>query len=79
MPPLRVPVPISLAPLLKVTVSPSGGVPREELTTAVKLTSCPNCEGEPEVATDVEVFAGSFFTTWWTVFEILPWSLPSPE
>jgi hypothetical protein len=62
-PPLSVPVPIGLPPLVKFTVSPSAGVPKVEVTVAVKVTSCPNFEGVPDVMREVTVLAGNFFTT----------------
>jgi hypothetical protein len=62
-PPLRVPVPIPVVPLLKVTLSPSGGVPKVELTVAVKVRVWPSFDGVPEVISDVVVLAGSFLTT----------------
>ena len=40
-PPLNVPVPSTVEPCLNRTVSPSGGAPRPEVTTAVKVTACP--------------------------------------
>ena len=40
-PPLNVPVPSSVFPFMNETVSPSGGAPRPEVTTAVKVTACP--------------------------------------
>lgn len=40
-PPLKVPVPSAVVPFINVTVSPFGGVPALEETTAVKVTDCP--------------------------------------
>ena len=40
-PPLNVPVPRTVVPFLNVTVSPSGGAPALDVTTAVKVTACP--------------------------------------
>jgi hypothetical protein len=39
-PPLNVPVPSIVVPFLNVTVSPSGGTPMADVTTAVKITGC---------------------------------------
>jgi hypothetical protein len=40
-PPLNAPVPRSFVPCMNITISPSGGAPSEEVTTAVKVTACP--------------------------------------
>jgi hypothetical protein len=44
-------------PLLKVTISPLGGVPAVELTVAVKVTACPTSEGFSEEVSVVVVAA----------------------
>src|SRR5208337_4982991 len=44
-PPLNDPVPSTVVPSLNVTVSPSGGAPELEVTTAVKVTACPYVDG----------------------------------
>ena len=44
-PPLSDPVPNTVVPCLKVTVSPLGGAPRLELTVAVKRTAWPKVDG----------------------------------
>jgi len=55
------PVPSTVDPSLKVTISPLGGCPSEELTTAVKVTACPYVEGFTEeervVVVEVSVLA----------------------
>jgi hypothetical protein len=74
-PPLRVPVPIELAPSRKVTVPvgvPAPGATGE--TVAVNLTDCPKTEGFTDEATVVEVGAG--LTAWLRVPE-LPLKPPS--
>jgi hypothetical protein len=38
---LNVPVPSTALPFINATVSPSGGAPALEVTTAVKVTTCP--------------------------------------
>jgi hypothetical protein len=40
-PPLNVPVPKTVLPFMNETVSPSGGVPAPDVTTAVKVIVCP--------------------------------------
>ena len=40
-PPLNVPVPSAVVPFINETVSPSGGAPSVEVTTAVKVTASP--------------------------------------
>ncbi len=47
-PPVNVPVPNTVVPFLNVTVSPLGGAPRPEVTTAVKVTTCPYVDGFSE-------------------------------
>jgi hypothetical protein len=58
-PPLNWLVPRTVDPSLKVTVSPFGGDPSEEVTVAVKVTACPYAEGfwEDVTAVFVEVRA----------------------
>ena len=45
VPLLRGPVPNTVVPYLKVTISPLGMLPPAELTVAVKVTACPAFEG----------------------------------
>lgn len=78
-PPVSVPVPIGVVPRMNVIVSPLGGVPKGEVTVAVNVTVCPKCEGLPDVARVVVVFAGRFLTTWRMVGAVLPLWLLSPE
>src|ERR1035438_5316126 len=40
-PPLNVPVPRTVLPFMNETVSPSGGAPAPDVTTAVKVIVCP--------------------------------------
>src|SRR5208337_4789547 len=65
-PPVSAPVPSTVAPFLKLTVSPSGGGPAAELTTAVKVTDWPSTEGFSEEESVVVVAAGDGFSSYTT-------------
>ena len=69
MPPLKAPVPSTVVPSLNVTVSPSGGEPSLEVTTAVKVTACPYVDGFGQDESEVAVAA--CFTTCFTVIDVL--------
>jgi hypothetical protein len=45
VPLLKAPVPNTVLPCMNVTISPSGGAPRLEVTCAVKVTTCPYADG----------------------------------
>src|ERR1700683_3986663 len=55
MPPVIGAVPRTFEPLKNVTVSPLGGVPRVEVTVAVKVTACPAMAGFRLETSGVEV------------------------
>jgi hypothetical protein len=62
VPLFSVPAPKRIGPYMKVTVSPSGGVPALPTTVAVKVTLCPGTEGfceEVSVVVVVVMDAGS--------------------
>jgi hypothetical protein len=75
-PPLKVPVPNTVVPCLNVTVSPSGGAPEPEVTAEVKVTVCPEVDGFGEDESVVVV--ATFFTTCFTVFDVLGRKFKSP-
>jgi hypothetical protein len=56
-PPLKAPVPRTADPFLKVTISPFGGVPEDELTVALKVTAWPTVDGFSEEVRVVAVEA----------------------
>jgi len=62
-PPLNVPVPSTVVPFMKLTVSPSGGAPAAELTVAVKVTASPEMDGFGEAVSVVVVPAPDGFTS----------------
>lgn len=74
-PPLNKPVPRIADPLLKVTVSPLGGVPDVELTVAVNVTAWPTNEGFSEEFRVVVVEAMIF---WFRIADVLPVLFASP-
>jgi len=75
-PPLSVPVPRIVVPILKDTVSPSGGEPKLELTVAVKVTVWPASDGLRE---DVSVvLTGILVTAWVSEGDVLPRKFASP-
>lgn len=57
-PPLRVPLPSTVLPFINETVSPFGGIPTADATTAVKITDSSLIEGFGEELSPVVVFAG---------------------
>ena len=59
---LSVPVPSTVLPSMKLTVSPSGGLPALEVTVAVKVTGWPEVEGFGEDVSVVVVAAGGVRT-----------------
>ena len=69
-----------IVPSKNVTVSPSGMLPKVELTVAVNVTACPMSEGEPDVVTLVVLATGKEETTdCFRTAEVLPLLFPSPE
>ena len=56
-PPLNVPVPSTVVPFMNETVSPFGGAPAAELTTAVKVTASPEVDGFGEDVSVVVVIS----------------------
>ncbi len=75
--PLKVPVPMLVAPSLKVTVpvgAPTAG--ETTLMVAVKVTVWPKTEGLLELATVVVVLP--LLTVWLALGEVLPLKLLSP-
>jgi hypothetical protein len=76
VPPLSVPVARRVVPILKDTVSPSGGEPKLELTVAVKVTVWPTSDGLRE---DVSVvLAVILVTVWVSEGDVLPRKFASP-
>ena len=75
VPAVTVPVPIAVAPSLKVTVPVTVPV-AVVLTVAVKVTDWPTTDGFDEETTAAVVAA--LFTTWLNAGEVLPLKLPSP-
>jgi hypothetical protein len=73
---LRVPVPKTIVPFLKVTV-PVGDPPNPAVTVVVKVTVFPLTEGFKEGTTVVVVFA--LLTVCVSIAEALVLKLPSPE
>ena len=61
---------------MKLTLSPSGGVPPLEFSVAVKVTASPKVDGLLE---DVSVVVTAAFTTSTKVFEVLPVNVVSPR
>lgn len=60
---LNVPVPSTVLPSMKLTVSPSGGAPALELTVAVKVTASPEIDGFGEAISVVVVAPPDGFTS----------------
>jgi len=78
-PPLNVTVSSTVVPLINVTVSPFGGAPALEVTTAVKVTACSCVDGFGEdVSVVLLVALLATRTTWRTVFDVLPVKFESP-
>lgn len=76
LPPASVPVPIVVAPSLRVTASPLGGAPIEEVIVAVNVTDCPTKIGFAEATSVVVVEA--FDMTWERAVEVLAVKFASP-
>jgi hypothetical protein len=69
------PVPNVPVASLKVTISPSGGVPTAELTLAVSVTLLPNVTVLGEI---VKVVVETACTIWWSTDDVLGAKLASP-